>query len=210
MATAAALVAGAFRGEVSYGDISRHGDFGVGTFDCLDGEMVAVDGEFHQLHSDGTATPVRPEQLAPFAMVTFFRGELSAPVNGPLDHRGLLARIDGLAPAEADLCAVRVDGRFGWIRMRTVSRQEPPFPTLAEACVDEVEVERTDVTGSLVGFRAPDQSDGITIGGYHFHFITDDRTAGGHVLDCRVDSGEIRVDHEGDLHVQLPPEISGG
>lgn len=204
IATAAELVAGGFRGVASYGEIRRHGDFGVGTFDHLDGEMVAVDGHFHQLHSDGTATLVRDEQSAPFAMVTFFRGDLGGRIAAPLDHDGLLALVSSLLPAAGDFCAIRVDGHFDYVRTRTVSRQEPPYEPLAAAAKDQVEREFRDLGGTLVGFRAPTYVDGVTIAGYHFHFISGDQLRGGHVLDLRIRSGQVAADVESSLHVELP------
>ncbi|MBA2714887.1 MAG: acetolactate decarboxylase, partial [Rubrobacteraceae bacterium] len=62
--------------------------------------------------------------------------------------------------------------------------------------------------GSLVGFRFPDYAQGLNVAGYHFHFITADRSAGGHVLECLLTSGELQVDHEADLRVELPSGIS--
>lgn len=204
VSTAGALVAGGFRGCASYGEIRRHGDFGVGTFDCLDGEMVAVGGEFFQLRSDGTARPVTDVEQAPFAMVTFFCGDSSERIDEPVDHAGLLARLDTLIPDQGGFFAVQVDGQFSSVLTRTVSRQSEPFPTLAEACADQTEVTMVDVSGTLVGFRAPRYADGVTLGGYHFHFITDDRTRGGHVLDCRVAGGVIRFDSDSEFHIELP------
>jgi acetolactate decarboxylase len=61
--------------------------------------------------------------------------------------------------------------------------------------------------GSLVGFRFPQYAQGINVAGYHFHFITEDRSAGGHVLDCRLARGELYVDHDADLRLELPPGV---
>ena len=70
-----ALMAGIYQGEATYGQIRRYGDFGLGTFNDLDGEMIGFDGTFYQLRSDGSARPVTDEQKTPFAVVTFFRPE---------------------------------------------------------------------------------------------------------------------------------------
>ncbi len=208
VATASELLAGGFRGEATYGEIRGHGDFGVGTFDQLDGEMVAVDGRFHQLHSDGTATLVDDEQSAPFAMVTFFHGDVTQEIGDPVDHDGLLTLLSSLLADSGDFCAIRVDGHFTRIVTRTVSKQTPPYTTLAEAIAEQVEREFRDVGGTLVGFRAPAYIDGLTIGGYHFHFISDDARVGGHVLDLHLLSGRIAADVESSLHVELPQQAT--
>ena len=44
--------------------------------------------------------------------------------------------------------------------------------------------------------------------GYHFHFISEDRRVGGHLLECRISRGELRIDHEADLRLELPAGIT--
>ena len=63
------------------------------------------------------------------------------------------------------------------------------------------------MTGSIVGFRFPSYAQGLNVAGYHFHFITDDRSAGGHVLGFRLASGELSVDEEADLRLELPDGV---
>jgi acetolactate decarboxylase len=100
-----------------------------------------------------------------------------------------------------------VDGRFDYARTRSVPRQHKPYPPLAEVVKHQPTFELRDVSGSLVGFRYPDYAQGLNVSGYHFHFITKDRSAGGHVLGCRLAAGELYIDHEGDLRLELPPDV---
>jgi len=65
----------------------------------------------------------------------------------------------------------------------------------------------TDVEGTMVGFRFPDYSEGIEVSGYHLHFITAERTRGGHVLNARPHRAVARIDTSTDLHVELPPGV---
>ena len=51
----------------------QHGDFGLGTFDHLDGEMVMLDNEIYQITSDGKAAQVSDDTLTPFSCVAFYR-----------------------------------------------------------------------------------------------------------------------------------------
>jgi acetolactate decarboxylase len=100
-----------------------------------------------------------------------------------------------------------VDGRFEYVRTRSVPRQRIPYPPLAEVVKDQPVFELSAVRGSLVGFRFPDYAQGLNVAGYHFHFITADRSAGGHVHECRLNGGELRVDREADLRVELPSGV---
>jgi acetolactate decarboxylase len=67
--------------------------------------------------------------------------------------------------------------------------------------------ELRDVQGSLVGFRFSNYAQGLNVPGYHLHFITEDRRGGGHLLECRMAHGELRVDHEADLQLELPTGV---
>jgi acetolactate decarboxylase len=122
-----ALIAGLYEGDVTYGEIRKHGDFGLGTFNELDGEMVGFDGTFYQLRSDGTARPVAPDQKTPFAVVTFFQSQKELYLAQPMTKSELLALIEKLTDANL-FSAVRVDGIFDEVRTRTVQRQARPFP----------------------------------------------------------------------------------
>jgi acetolactate decarboxylase len=57
VSTIDALLQGSYDGVMRYDDVKRQGDFGIATFDGLDGEMVAVDGEFFQVMADGRVSP---------------------------------------------------------------------------------------------------------------------------------------------------------
>ena len=206
--TIEALLEGNYDGDVSFAELEGRGDFGLGTLDALDGEMVALDGGFFQIRSDGRAYEIDGCTRTPFAVVTFFAPGPPQTLPVPLDFAGLCARVDRLAGEIPGCCAVRVDGSFERVKTRSVPRQRKPYPPFVDVVGDQPTFELRDVRGSLVGFRFPDHSGGLNVPGYHFHFITDDRSAGGHVLACQLTRGELRVDREADLRLELPPEVS--
>ena len=206
--TIGALLDGAFEGDLSFAELARHGDLGLGTLNHLDGEMVAVDGEFFRADVDGRISRIEPEERTPFAVVTRFEPTVEERLpDEEISHDDLLARLDALVPADASSCAVRLDGRFDLVRARSVPRQEPPYRPLTEVVADQHVFELTDVEGAMVGFRFPAYAEGIEVGGYHLHFISADRTRGGHVLGSRSRGVRARLDPSNDLHVELPPQI---
>ena len=206
--TIEALLEGNYDGDVSFAELADRGDFGLGTLDALDGEMIALDGAFYQVKADGLAYQIDGQTRTPFAVVTFFEPGPPQALPAPIDFAGLCAQVDGLAGETGACCAVRVDGLFEYVRTRSVPRQRKPYPPLVEVIEDQPTFDLHDTRGSLVGFRFPDHARGLNVPGYHFHFITDDRTAGGHVLGCRLTRGELRVDREADLRLELPPEVA--
>jgi acetolactate decarboxylase len=202
-----ALLDGAYDGEVTFGELRDHGDIGLGTFEACDGEMIAVDGAFFRAAVDGTVAPVPDSAMTPFAVVTFFEPEAPMTVEEPLDHHALLDLVESRLPRSAACHALRIDGHFDYVRARSVPRQRKPYPPLAEVAKAQNVFMLEDVGGTLVGFRFPDYAQGINVAGYHLHFVSDDRTRGGHVLDCRLRSGVVAIDHSSDLHVELPAGV---
>lgn len=204
VSTMNALLDGVYDGETTYAELARHGDFGLGTFNHLDGEMVAVDGRFFHLRSDGSATPVDPAERTPFAVVTFFEADHVLRLERPSPRAELEAVVERLAPSGNLFYAVRVDGHFRRVLTRTVPMQLPPYRPLTEVTAHEPITTFTDVEGTLVGFRTPDYAQGIGIAGYHLHFLTAAQDAGGHVLDVELARGTLQVGTQAELHLCLP------
>ena len=205
--TIAALLDGAYDGDLTFAELAEHGDLGLGTLNGLDGEMIALDGRFYRAAVDGTVAEVAPGERTPFAVVTGFAPTIEAEIGGPLSHDDLLAALDGLVPEGAASCAIRLDGRFESVRARSVPRQHPPYRPLTEVVAQQRVFDLDDVAGTMLGFRFPSYAEGIEVGGYHLHFIDEDRRRGGHVLDSRVGEARARLDPSNDLHIELPPAV---
>jgi acetolactate decarboxylase len=125
--TIGALLDGAFDGDLSFAELAEHGDLGLGTLNHLDGEMIAVDGEFFRADVEGRIHRVGPGERTPFAVVTRFEPTVDErlpgePGTASRSHEELLACIDELVPAGAPSCAIRPDGRFPLVRARSVAR----------------------------------------------------------------------------------------
>lgn len=202
--TMSALLDGVYEGTVTIRELLQHGDFGLGTFNRLDGEMLVLDGVCYQLRSDGCATVAGLDQLTPFAVVTWFKADRRINVSAPVDRARVKSLIDESLESTNLIVAVRVTGEFSMVRTRTVTEQHRPYRPFTEATQDQQEVAFTDVTGTLAGFRMPDYEQGISVAGYHSHFIDSDRHHGGHALDYRLNSGTIEISVRSDLHLSLP------
>ena len=197
------LLAGVYRSERTLGDVFTHGEFGLGTFDDLDGEMIAFDGEAHQIFSDGSARVVSYDQHTPFAVVTKFNPSMTLEVSFD-EPRSLEDIIDRLAPSQNHFCSIRLDGNFELVRTRTVHRQTPPFKPLVLAVSEQKYFDFRDVSGTLIGFRSPPYTQGVNVAGYHVHFITEQRDGGGHVLEYRIKRGKLQLGLVSKLLIDLP------
>lgn len=204
--TVDALLDGAYDGDVSFGELREQGDFGVGTLDAADGEMIALDGRFYRAAADGTVGEIPDSARTPFAVVTRFEPEATVTLEGPLDHPSLLEQVE-TALSGGPCHALRIDGSFEFVEARSVHRQAKPYPPLADVAAHQSVFTLCGVEGTLVGFRFPDYAKGLEIPGYHLHFITSDRTRGGHVLDCRLNRGILALEGSTELHLELPPGV---
>lgn len=208
--TLAALMEGRFDGDVTIGEILEHGDLGIGTIQHLGGELVILDGDAWVVDGDGRVRGVPLDTRTPFAVVVRFTPVETASLTGPLDLAALHAALDALAPPDEPVIAVRVAGRFTGLRLRSVHEQLPPYPPLTEVTRHQTEWEVDAATGTLVGFRFPGAAAGIEVPGYHLHFLSDDRTGGGHVLAATLMAATAAVDDAGELHVELAAGVRLG
>ncbi|MGV8175293.1 MAG: acetolactate decarboxylase [Methanothrix sp.] len=204
VSTIDALMQGVFDGFYSFDDLMTHGDFGIGTFDALDGEMVALDGDYYQVKADGVAYPVQDDMTAPFATVTNFDVDQTVAVQNVGNLTELSSQLDQELPSRNMFYALRIDGTFPYVKTRSVPRQEKPYPRLADAVKNQSVFNFTNVTGSVVGLWAPDFVNGLNVPGYHLHFITEDRKAGGHILEIQVDNATAQMDITPGFAMELP------
>ncbi|GAA0454070.1 acetolactate decarboxylase [Paractinoplanes deccanensis] len=203
--TVGALLAGLDDGDLTIAELLRHGTFGLGTFDALDGEMVVLDGVCYQLHPDGTVTVAAGDRTTPFAAVTDLHADITIDLPaGHTDRAALIRLLESRLPGDNYFYAVRVDGVAASVTTRTVRKQAKPYPSLLQAAQGEQRRSFTDLPGTLVGFRSPDYAGTVTVPGYHLHFIDDQRRRGGHVLDFAFSAGTVTVGIVRNLRLRLP------
>lgn len=203
VSTSTALVEGVYRGAMTVDALLAHGDFGLGTFEGVDGEMIVLDGRCWQVREDGTVRDVADTATTPFAVVTRFRAEHTVDVTSAGDLDDLLARIDALRASENVFYAIRVDGTFPHVHTRAMCRTADGVP-LAEAAAHQPEFRLRDVAGTCVGFWSPGYAKTFEVPGHHLHFLDDARSAGGHVLGLTGRDLRVRIQTLHDFRVALP------
>lgn len=199
-----ALMQGVFEGSMSFKELAMHGDFGIGTLDDLDGELVELDGQFYQVKADGKVYPVSDSQEAPIADVTFFEPDQKILFNGSANQTELQRYLEDQMPSKNIFYAIRIDGTFDYIKTRSPPAQDRPYPTLTEALGHQSVFELYNQSGTIVGFWSPAYANGVIVPGYHFHFLNENRTAGGHVLDFSLKNASIAIDYTPEFFMVLP------
>ena len=207
VSTSGALVAGVYSGVVSCATILQHGNFGLGTFANLDGEMIVVDGRVYRIQGSGRVTEAAREAEAPFAVVTWFEPETEVSITDVSGYKALETRCDEFRRSGNIFYALRLDGHFKRVRTRAVN---PPQPgtRLAAAAKAQSEFSFSEIDGSLIGLWSPGFSSAFSVAGYHFHFLSDDRCHGGHVLDVQADRLQLKIEPLTDFRLALPESES--
>lgn len=203
VSTSGALIEGLYQGAMTVGDLRRHGDTGLGTFEELDGEMILVDGVCFQARSDGTVSVAADAALTPFATVVSFLADASSTIDAVASFDDLTSRLDSLRTSDNDFFAWRMTGECTRLRVRTACRHASGTP-LVDAVADQAVFELAHVPVDIVGFWSPSYAEAVAIPGYHLHAVTADRAHGGHVFDLQSDSLVVEMHRVSDLHVALP------
>lgn len=205
VSTIDALMQGVYDGTTSLSALSAYGDFGIGTFHALDGEMICLDGVFYQIKADGKIYKPEQKVRTPFATVTFFHPEVSYRIK-EWSYADFKTAVDTLMISANLFYAIRLHGTFSRIKTRSVPAQQKPYPPLSEVAATQPEFEAQTVTGTLNGFYCPPFVTGINVPGYHMHFLSDDQTFGGHVLEFEMTEGTLWLDQVNDFRMLLPQE----
>ena len=101
---------------------------------------------------------------------------------------------------------MRIEGVFEYMKTRSVPAQSEPYPRLLDVLAEQPTFEFENQEGVMVGFRLPGYVDGANAPGYHLHFITAGRDAGGHVLECRVQQVTVEIDYTHEWYTLLPED----
>lgn len=204
-----ALLAGAYDGVAPCRDMLQYGDLGIGTFDKLDGEMIILDGVVYQALASGQVRRVEPSLTTPFASICSFEADTHLTLDSSTSFDLLKAKMDQAVPNPNVFLAIKLHGHFKTMKVRSVPAQKKPYPALADVVETQSIFDLEDVTGSIVGFRSPPFVKGINVPGYHLHFLSDDKTQGGHILDFDMSQAECEMDVLDRFFMILPEEGEG-
>lgn len=203
------LIAGSYDGDMQVCDLKEQGDVGLGTFDRLDGEMIVMDGEVYQAKADGHIYQVNDTTTTPFATVTFFEADDTITIGSNTDYASLQSIIKETVPGPNLMYALKIEGTFENISIRSVPAQSKPYRPLLDVVAEEETVyKHENINGTMVGFLLPYYIENINVPGYHFHFIDANKTVGGHVLACNLTSGLVKLDYTYSFTLSLPESSS--
>ena len=191
------LTQGYYDGIIEVSELKKHGDIGIGTFEGVNGEMIVLDGTVYQALGDGSVQKASDKETVPFSNVTFFDSDVKETVSGIKDINALKDTLDKTVEKNGKnmFCFVKISGEFKKMNVRSELKQEKPYKSLDKAlATDQREFNYDNIKGTVVALYCPDYMDGLNTPGWHFHFISDDKTKGGHILELAFDSAQAEFD----------------
>jgi alpha-acetolactate decarboxylase len=204
-----ALIDGVANHGLAVSELLRHGDFGLGTFRHMVGEMIIVDGLIYEMRSDGSVSVVETSAYetttTPFAMITRFQPTAKTEIM--VQSKTMLAKLLSkvMEGTKNHYLSFKIHGKFSSIVVRTVGGQQTPHQGLAEVGKNQATHSFNDIEGTIVGFRSPSFLQGVSVAGDHLHFISADKKSGGHVLECEANSKvALSVAYISLVQLQLP------
>ena len=208
VSTLQALLLGYTKSVVTVEELLKHGDVGLGTFENVDGEMIVVDGDCFKAIDNGEIERVETDEGISFACVA----------NTNIDKTFSVENIKNVDELKDELNAkieevfglnsmhiIRIDGFFNLVD----ARSENGYPSTHLELRNILKITQKsfcfeNIEGTLICLYFPDYMDGINLPGWHFHFISKNRTKGGHVFNVSCQKGVAKLTKLTNLEIKLP------
>ncbi|MCO5945909.1 acetolactate decarboxylase [Mucilaginibacter flavidus] len=203
---ASAFISGLYDAWYPYKKLHQHGNFGLGAPAKLDGELMMLNGKLFKTEYTGKTVPIDDTGATPYAVVCFFYATKVFKPAGELNKAALFKFMDSVLVNQNGIYAIHVTGKFKYVKTRAFEPvQQKPYVPLAAMLNKQHFFEFRTIKGDMIGYKLPIYMDGAHITGYHFHFLSDDKTSGGHIIDVIGDDVTIEVDMLNSYTMELPP-----
>ncbi|HFI0173921.1 TPA: acetolactate decarboxylase [Streptococcus suis] len=204
--TLGALMAGLYGGSLTVGELLEHGDLGLGTLDSIDGELIILDGKAYQAKGSGDkpeVVEVPADMKVPYAAVIFHQAEVIFKQRFEMTSQELQERIESYYDGENLFRSIKIKGNFARMHVRMIPKSTCDVK-FAEVATQQPEYTAENISGTIVGIWTPEIFHGVSVAGYHLHFISDDLTFGGHVMDYVISEGMVEVGPVDQLDQRFP------
>ncbi|MES2109580.1 MAG: acetolactate decarboxylase [Bacteroidota bacterium] len=202
---ASAFIGGLYDAWYPYKNLHQHGNFGLGAPAKLDGELIMLNGKLYKTQYTGKTSPINDVDQTPYAVVCFFKPKQSFKPGRQLNKAALFKYMDSVLTNQNGIYAIHISGNFKYVKTRAFPPvEQKPYVALAAMLDRQHFFEFNAIKGDLVGYKLPAFMEGPHISGYHFHFLSDDKISGGHIIDVIADDITIEVDTLSSYTMELP------
>lgn len=205
--TAESFVGGLFEATLPMKALKEQGDFGIGAPGLLDGELVISEGHAYQTHASGKTAEVQDSFKAALAFVTFFKADTSFHISASQNQNEALAQLEQYLTRKNAAYAIRISGKFNHLKTRAFPPYtQKPYPPLATLLDKQHFFNISNTNGVIIGYKLPPYLNGLSVEGYHFHFLSADKSQGGHVLDFSGADLTVEIAKIKDFHLSIPQD----
>lgn len=200
------LTQGYYDGIIKVSELKEHGDIGIGTFEGVNGEMIVLDGKVYQALGDGSVQEADNDETVPFSNVTFFDKDITSDISDIKNIDALKENLDKTVEENGRnmFYFIKINGTFDKMNVRSELKQKKPYKSLDKAlATDQREFNYKDIKGTVVALYCPDYMYGLNTPGWHFHFVSDDRKKGGHILELAFDNAKAEMDKTSGFEMKL-------
>lgn len=203
-----ALLNGFYSGRVSVQQVKEHGDFGLGAFANLDGEVVILDATVYQITADGRVHKPDASALPSYALVTQFHPDSRVSLPARTSFTTLMDAMERKIATINCFYAIRLTGSFSSLEMRSVRNQNPPYPPFCEVQKTQAVFRFSGVSGTMAGFIGPAYLSTADTPGLHLHFLTKDGSGGGHVLSFSSANVTAEFERIDEMQMKFPRDAA--
>lgn len=198
------LMSGDFDGKFTLGSLLEKNTIGIGTFHASDGELIILDGQAYKIDAAGKVVEVSYHEKVPYAALTHFNPKNAYTINDAVEFNGKAPGLDKYIDDTSQFYAIKLTGKFSFIKTRSLKKQNKPYPRLVEVARDQAFFEAKEREGTVVGVYSPELFGTIASTGYHLHFLSEDHDFGGHILNFTMENGTIEIHALDVLEQHLP------
>ena len=208
VSTLSALLHGVYDGDFEVMKLKKYGSFGLGTFAGIDGEMIMLNGKIYKVDYNGKVSLIKDRSIiTPFAVVSSFNHYKRQVMNfQSINMKNIQITIDKSLETKNSIYALQIKGKYKSIKLRSVNRQEKPYPPLKDVVAKQSIFNVKNIKGTIVGYRFPEYLKEVNVKGYHFHFISKNKRKGGHVLDFILADGRVIIEDKRKFNLILSKE----
>ncbi|TRX48210.1 acetolactate decarboxylase [Fulvivirga sp. M361] len=202
-----------FEGELTAKELKERGDIALGSYNLLDGELIMLDGVLFKATEDGKVTRVKDDDKIVYANAAFFDVEQSFEIKEVDNYKSLREKINEQLPSKNIFYAFKIHGDFKKMKCGGLNKQDKPFEDGLDVLIPNRPVfERENFSGTMVGFFCPEFIGNINVAAYHLHFVSDDETFAGHVMEFEAENLKVEMDYIYEYQFAVPrsPEYLNG
>lgn len=189
-----AMRRGIYEGTHTVEELKNHGDFGLGTFNHLNGELIALNGVIYRIPPSGLVEVAADTLKSPFTSLSFFKAEQKKSIRFSGNFEELQKQILEMLPSKNLPYAIKVEGKWNEIIVGGAD-PIPATDTTALATLMETRPQYNAkvLKGTMVGYFTPSVMSNIDLSPFHFHFISQDKKFAGHLMTGILKDAEIVI-----------------